>query len=116
MGADTPRALVLGAAPRALGLTAEQVAAAADGSEHAPAPLSDAERAGLTSELPAGTPAHIAGDIPEWLLPSFERAFGRAAAEEGAALAARAPVDVRVNALKASQEKVVKALERDPPI
>src|SRR5688572_21967970 len=112
MGADTPRVLALAAAPRALGLAAEQVIAAADGSEHALAPLSDAEKAGLSADLPAGTPAHIAGDFPEWLLPSFERAFGAAAAEEGAALAARAPVDLRVNALKATQEKVLKALER----
>ena len=28
-----------------------------------------------------------------WLEPSFERAFGPAAADEGAALASRAPVD-----------------------
>jgi 16S rRNA (cytosine967-C5)-methyltransferase len=112
MGSDTPRALALGAAPRALGLTPEQVALAADGSEHAPSPLSEAETAGLATELPKDAPAHIAGDIPEWLLPSFERAFGAAAAEEGAALATRAPVDLRVNALKATQEKVLKALER----
>ena len=40
------------------------------------APLSEAEKAGLAGELPAGTPLHVAGDIPEWLMPSFERAFG----------------------------------------
>ncbi len=112
MGADTPRALALGAAPRALGLTAGEVAAAADGSEHSVAPLSEAEKAALAAGLPEGTPAGIAGDIPTWLLPSFERAFGAAAAEEGAALAARAPVDLRVNTLKATREKVLKALER----
>ena len=40
------------------------------------------------------------------------RAFGAAAAEEGAALARRAPVDLRVNTLKADREKVLKALAR----
>ena len=40
------------------------------------------------------------------------RAFGGAAAEEGAALARRAPVDLRVNTLKADREKVLKALAR----
>ena len=112
MGADTPRALALGAAPRALAKTAEEVAALADGSEHAIAPLSDAEKAGLDAALPEGTPAHVAGDIPDWLVPSFERAFGSRAAEEGAALSQRAPVDVRVNTLKATREKVEKALAR----
>jgi 16S rRNA (cytosine967-C5)-methyltransferase len=115
MGAETPRALALGAAQRALGLTAEEVAAAADGSPHAIAPLTEAEIAGLTRELPKDTPAHIAGDIPEWLMPSFARAFGARAAEEGAALSARAPVDLRVNTLKATREKVLKALQRFSP-
>ncbi len=41
----------------------------------------------------------------------FERAFGDRAAEEGAGLARRAPVDLRVNTLKATREKVLKALE-----
>lgn len=112
MGADTPRALALGAAPRALGLTADAVAASADGSEHALAPLSEAELAGLAADLPADTPGHVAGDVPEWLWPAFERAFGEGAVAEGAALSARAPVDLRVNTLKATREKVLKALER----
>ena len=74
--------------------------------------MSEAEKAGLAGDLPAGTPLHVAGDIPEWLMPSFERAFGIHAVQEGAALAARAPVDLRVNTLKATRDKVVKALDR----
>ena len=112
MGADTPRALALGAAPRAFGVTAAEVAALADGSEHAFSPLTEEETARLGRPLPADAPASVAGDIPDWLVPSFERAFGAGAAEEGAALSARAPVDLRVNTLKATREKVLKALER----
>ena len=112
MGEETPRALALGAAPRALGLTAAEVSRFADGSEHALSPLSPAESEGLSRDLPAGTEAAVAGDIPPWLLASFERAFGEQAAAEGAALAARAPVDLRVNTLKATREKVLKALSR----
>ncbi|CAN1724311.1 16S rRNA (cytosine967-C5)-methyltransferase [Hyphomicrobium sp. 1Nfss2.1] len=112
MGEDTPRALALGAAPRALGLTLDELALAADGSEHALAPLTDAERQGLAADLPGDAPANVRGDIPAWLLPSFERAFGASAAKEGAALSVRAPVDLRVNTLKATQEKVLKALGR----
>ena len=76
MGADTPRALALGAAMRAFALSADEVAAAADGSEHALSPLDEDERAGLERDLPADAPAHVAGDFPDWLAPSFERAFG----------------------------------------
>jgi 16S rRNA (cytosine967-C5)-methyltransferase len=57
-------------------------------------------------------PDHIRGDYPEWLAPHLSQAFGDAAAEEGAALAARAPLDLRVNRLKADRAKVAKALSR----
>lgn len=112
MGEDSARAIVLAAAPRALGLTPEGVIAAADGSPHAVAPLSEAEQAGLSRELPPDAPAPIRGDYPDWLAASFERAFGDRGAEEGAALARRAPVDLRVNTLKADRDKVLKALAR----
>jgi 16S rRNA (cytosine967-C5)-methyltransferase len=112
METDSPRALALGAAPRALGLSAEAVIAGADGSRYALEPLSDAEQAALVRGLPPDTSAGVAGDIPDWLEPSFVRAFGAAAGEEGAALARRAPLDLRVNTLKADREKVLKALAR----
>ena len=47
------------------------------------------------------------GDLPEWLVASFEASFGGSAAEEGAALAKRAPIDLRANTLKATREEVV---------
>jgi len=112
MGSDRPRALALAAAPRALGLTLAATNASADGSPHAIAPLSEAEIAGLARELPADAPAPVRGDYPDWLASSFARAFGEAAAEEGAALARRAPVDLRVNTLKADRDRVLKALAR----
>lgn len=112
MASEAPRALVLAAARSTLGLDADAIAAQADGSQHALAPLSDAERKGLESVLPAGAPLHVEADIPEWLAASFARAFGARAAAEGQALAERAPVDLRVNALKAEREKVLKALAR----
>ena len=116
MDADTPRAIVLAAAPRALGLVPAAVTGSADGSPHAIEPLSDAEQAGLTRELPQDAPASLRGDFPDWLEASFERAFGAAAADEGAALASRAPVDLRVNGLKADRDKVMRALARFAPI
>ena len=112
MHTDTPRALALAAAAEALALPVSAVVASADGSAHALEPLSEAEQAGLTRPLSAETPAGIRGDIPDWLEASFSRAFGPAAAAEGAALAARAPVDLRVNTLKADREKVLKGLAK----
>ena len=57
----------------------------------------------------------VRGDYPEWLAAEFDRAFGARAAEEGAALARRAPVDLRANTLKADRDKVLKALRRFEP-
>jgi 16S rRNA (cytosine967-C5)-methyltransferase len=112
MGNDNPRALVLRTLVSSWGMAPEPVAALADGSRFAPPPLSAEELAGLNRELPADAPAFIRGDYPEWLDPQFQQAFGAQAAEEGAALATRAPVDLRVNTLKATRDKVLHALRR----
>ncbi len=110
MGADTSRALVLGAAGRALALAPAAIEAACDGGPHAPASLTRSESEGLTRTLDQTLPGHVRGDVPEWLWPSFERSFGDRAAAEGQALARRATVDLRVNTMKATREKVLKAL------
>ncbi len=112
MGEASPRALVLRTLVTGWRLSPEEVAALAGAGPHAPEPLSEAELAGLRREIPADAPAYVRGDYPEWLEPEFSRAFGTRAGEEGAALARRAPVDLRVNTLKADRDKVLKALRR----
>ncbi|HRY07881.1 MAG TPA: RsmB/NOP family class I SAM-dependent RNA methyltransferase [Hyphomicrobiaceae bacterium] len=113
MGADTPRALVLGAAVRAFAMQPCEIERAiAQGEPHAPAPLTVEERQRLEGELPADTPADVRADLPAWLLGSLERAFGERLAAEGEAMAMRAPIDLRVNTLKADREKVLNALSR----
>lgn len=112
MGDDSPRSLVLRTLVSIWGLTPVALAALADGGRFAPAPLTPDELAGLKQVLPADAPAFIRGDYPEWLDPLFQRAFGAKAAEEGAGLATRAPVDLRVNTLKTTREKVLHALRR----
>jgi len=109
MASDAPRALVLGAL-RERGITASDIAAMCTGADHAPDPLTPDELQKLEAASLEGAPPHVAGDYPEWLHPSFERAFGDRAADEGRALARRAPADIRVNTLKATREKVLKAL------
>ncbi len=54
--------------------------------------------------------AQVRGDYPDWLDPHFARVFGDERAEEGAALASRAPLDMRVNTLKAEREDVLPKL------
>ena len=67
MDADTPRARVLGMLKLERGMDAEAIAALCDGGRFAPEPLSEAERAALTSRSLDDAPPHIAGDYPEWL-------------------------------------------------
>lgn len=110
MGRETPRALALAAAPRALGLAVADVVAACDGRAHAPAPLDADEQARLANATLSDAPAHVAADVPEWLMAAFARAFGERAVAEGRAMAERAPIDLRANTLKATRDKVLTAL------
>ena len=110
MGADTPRAIVLGMLKRERGYDSETIAKLADGAKYAPEALSDDERQRLDAADMNGAPAHIAGDYPEWLDPHFTRVFGDARAEEGAALSSRAPLDLRANTLKADTFKAATIL------
>ena len=110
MGEATPRAILLGMLKLERGFDRDAIAKLFDGSRFAPEPLTQAEAAALQSGSLAGAPPYIAGDYPEWLDPHFARVFGDERAEEGAALASRAPVDLRVNTLKASRDDAAGAL------
>ena len=110
MGEATPRAEILGALRQTRGLDVEAISALFSGEGHAPSALTEAERARLAAADLSGAPPHVAGDFPEWLAPQFEASFGDKAADEGRALAERAPVDLRVNLLKATRDKALAAL------
>lgn len=116
LGADTPRAWVWGALRWGFGWSAEQIEQSTYDDPHAPTPPTEAERAALTNATLDGAPAWVRGDYPEWLDASFEREFGDERAEEGAALAAPAPLDLRANTLKTTREKVIAALSESPKL
>jgi len=110
MGEDSARAGVIGALKQLRGLSDGEIALLFTGEGHAPPPLSAMEQDRLAYGVLDGAPAHVRGDYPEWLAPAFEASFGAGAADEGRALAERAPVDVRVNTLKGDRDKASASL------
>ena len=106
MDDDTPRARVLGMLKRERNMDADAISALCDGGRFAPQALSDAEHAALTSRNVDDAPAHVAGDYPEWLDGHLAQVFGDDRAAEAAAMASRAPLDMRVNTLNAKRDKV----------
>ncbi len=110
MEEETPRALVLGWMAFVRGMTAEEIASLC-ALPHAPAPLNDEEKRRLARPRPLDdAPDWVRGDYPEWLHESLTRAFARNAAAEGAALASRAPLDIRVNTLKTDRARLRRSL------
>lgn len=112
LGGEAPRALVLGVAAEAFSVSPDRVIAMADGSRHALDPVTDAEAAAIHATLDDSADLGVRADVPDWLLPQLKVAFGDddRVALEGRAFARRAPLDIRVNTLKADREKTAAAL------
>ena len=108
MGGDDPRSLVLGVLLRGWGETPDTLAAKFADDRHAP------ELSGGLGVNEADAPDHVRADLPEWTVPHFEGNFAEEWVAEGAALAARPPLDLRANTLKAGRDKVAKSLRASP--
>ena len=86
-----------------------------NGEPHSPRPLDDAERAALRP-LEGATPLHprmpedVRHEVPAWILPRLVEHFGADTPAELAALLVEAPLDLRVNLLKADRETARAAL------
>jgi 16S rRNA (cytosine967-C5)-methyltransferase len=115
MGETSPRAAMLGMLRRERGLDDAAIAALCNGARYAPALLSGAETTALAAGSLAGAPAHVEGDYPEWLDAHLARVFGNDRAVECAALASRAPLDLRVNTLAAERDEALAKLEHLKP-
>jgi 16S rRNA (cytosine967-C5)-methyltransferase len=95
--------------------TPDDVAASCDGDRFRPPPLSAAEQrlaralAGRSLTHPE-MPRAIACDLPGWLEPYLAAVYGRHLEDEMAALNLPAPLDLRVNALKAERDAARRAL------
>jgi 16S rRNA (cytosine967-C5)-methyltransferase len=107
-GDESARAAVIGSA-LAQGL---DPATLFTGLGHAPAPLTPAERLALSRPAPP-PPDAVRLDAPDWLEPRLRRSLGAAFEPAMAALRDRAPVDMRVNLLRADVAAATASLAAD---
>ena len=113
MGNDAPRAIVLSTVVRDWGETPDGLAATFADDQHAPPTLTADEVARLgASDALADAPDHVRADLPEWIAAMLPSGPGEDWVLEGQAMAARPPLDLRVNTLKSSRERALKALAR----
>ncbi len=113
----SPRALVLAHLRFDAGHSPEEIERMGR-ERHGFGPLSSAERVRLAEPRALeGAPPWVRGDYPEWLHSSLLSAFGTEDETIAAtrALARRAPLDIRANALRGSREAVAEALKRHGP-
>jgi len=116
MGDPGPRAVLLGMLRLERKLEPDAIAALANGGRFAPQPLSPEEQTRLAAPDLEGAPPWVAGDYPEWLDPHLARVFGEERAAEGAALASRAPLDLRVNDIKGDRDAATALLADLNPV
>lgn len=112
MDADDARALAFGALLVDGGMDIAAIDTVLEDDKFAPETLEQPRRAAWEARDIAQAPAHVQADVPEWCAPSLEELFGSRWVEEGRALAARPPVDLRVNPLKATPAQTLAILEK----
>ncbi len=105
MQSEEPRALVI-ASLLAEDATLETIEALFIGEGYGPPALTRGERDAIAA-APREAPLPVRGEFPQFLEAELMRAFGAALAEEMSAMQARAPVDLRVNTLKAERGSVL---------
>jgi 16S rRNA (cytosine967-C5)-methyltransferase len=110
----TPR-LLLAASLLLEGWAPDGVSKSFSGGQFAPDRL-DAEEAAVLRAIAGHTLDHpdmpdaVRLEIPDWVLPALRARFGAALGEEMAAMLTPAPLDLRVNLLKATREDAQAAL------
>ncbi|VAW22181.1 Sun protein [hydrothermal vent metagenome] len=116
MRSDQPRALVLSVVVRDWGEDPEQINASFALDRFAPDPISKEELELLNAPDPlAGAPEHVVANLAQWLTQAFKQGFGENWVAEAKELCRRPPLDMRVNRLSASRERVIKSLKRFDP-
>ncbi len=116
MGSDEPRAAVLSVLVREWGIAPDVLADQFAADAHAPSTISSTEVHGLGAYQSLNSaPDHIRADVPEWVVGQLQASLGEGWVAEAQALAGRPPLDLRVNTLKSSPDKVLRSLDRFSP-
>jgi 16S rRNA (cytosine967-C5)-methyltransferase len=111
LGAETPRALGFGALLHDGHLTPGALNAQLDGDRFAPPALTVEELRTITARRAEPMPDAVRANCPDWCVPLLVESFGEDWVEEAQALAARPPLDLRVNTLKSDVATVAAELE-----
>ncbi len=112
IGSDTPRGLVFAVLLLDWKYSPEEIAEAFKEDKFAPESLSGEELSALTNNRIEEAALHVQADVPEWCVASLEANFAEDWVDEARALANRPPIDMRVNTLKSTREKVLKRLSK----
>jgi 16S rRNA (cytosine967-C5)-methyltransferase len=112
MGSDDGRSLVLGMLEKT---PLHDIEILFTGEAHGPAGLTGDERARLSAAPTNNPPDWVEAGVPEWIAPRLETQFGADwIAEAQAAILDRAPVDLRVNALRGRRARTNLLLRLGP--
>ncbi len=111
---NTPRLRVLAYLKAFEGLEEKRIDDICDGSQYAPAPLTDEEREFLAKNINlADMPAHVRVECPDLYREKLEAYFGDNFETEMAAMIPSASLDMRVNTFLISREDAQASLKKD---
>ena len=111
---DGPEALAFGTLWRQWDVPVEKMHELFDDDRFAPEIPTDMLEAAAKRDFAFAKP-HVEADVPAWCAAWFEENFDDEWVAEAAALSERAPLDMRVNTLKAEREKVQGQLSKFRP-
>ncbi|MGE3363131.1 MAG: RsmB/NOP family class I SAM-dependent RNA methyltransferase [Rhizobiaceae bacterium] len=109
-GQDTPRGQAFGAVLLEWGQTPDALNAALQGDKFAPPALDERELTTIAQRNLDSAPDAVRADCPDWCVPLLGAAYGADWVEEAAAMATRPPLDLRVNTLLSTRDKVLAEL------
>jgi 16S rRNA (cytosine967-C5)-methyltransferase len=112
MGDETPLGLVTSVLLDGWGESEASLREKLDGDRFAPELPSAQSFERFVCTNIANAPLHVQSDVPEWTLPVLQSLFGDEMVQECVAMTRRPPVDIRVNRLLSTREKVMAELPR----
>lgn len=113
MDDDSASSLAHAAIYTGWGYTPEKLVAELDGDKFAPPVLAEAAITAYQTRNLQDAPEAVQADLPDWIAKKFQETYEEEWIAEGQAFAMRPPLDIRVNTLKATREKVQNALSRN---